>query len=343
MRTLGRFLAAICAVLFIISTALVLLLFNIERKAFSSATYKQAFEAQRLYERMPAFLATALTSSIAQMINPVPFLQALTIEDWQNMIRMLLPPEQLKAMTNNALDATFDYLNGRSSSVLISLQPLKAQLAGPSGLNVVMQILSLQPACTAEQLLLVAQGLLGNQFILCSPPPEAVGLMTSFIQSQLQNMTAPIPNEVTLIPGTLSSTPYDPRRVLNVVRSVIRFSPILPVLLLFGIALFAVRGLVDWFTWWGWPFFLAGYISTVVAMVGSPLVGGFLRVQILAQGTMIIPPVFAQALAETTSAVTLQLIAPAALHGFILGSVGLGMAILAMLLPRKPAGAYSLY
>jgi hypothetical protein len=257
------------------------------------------------------------------------------------MIVMLLPPAELKAITNNALDATFDYLNGRSPSVVISLLPLKAQLAGPSGMAVVLQVLSRQPACSAEQLLLIAQG--PDQVTLCNPPPEAIGSMTPFIQLQMQTMTAQIPNEFTLVPGTLSDTPYDPRRVLNAVRSVIRFSPILPVLLLFSIALFAVRSLVDWFTWWGWPFFLAGYISAVVAMLGSPLVGGLLRVQILSYGAMFIPTAFVEALAETTSAVTLQLIAPAALHGFLLGSLGLGMVILAVLLPRRPAGSYRLY
>ena len=64
MRTLGQFLAALCAILFIISTIGVLLLINVEAKAFSSATYKQAFEEQRLYERMPSILAAALTSTM---------------------------------------------------------------------------------------------------------------------------------------------------------------------------------------------------------------------------------------------------------------------------------------
>ncbi|MGZ9235624.1 MAG: hypothetical protein ACXW4E_08875, partial [Anaerolineales bacterium] len=126
MRTLGQLLAAICAVLFVVSTVLVLLLFNIERKAFSSATYKQAFENQRLYERMPAVLATTLTTYLAESGITMPFLQVLTVEDWQNNIALLLPPEELKAMSNNALDATFDYLNGRSSSAVISLLPVKA-------------------------------------------------------------------------------------------------------------------------------------------------------------------------------------------------------------------------
>jgi len=335
VRTLGQIFAAICVILFVVSTVIVLLLINVEAKAFSSATYKQAFEDQRLYERMPAILATALTSTMGQNINAVPFLRELSIEDWQNTIATLLPPEQLKDIANNALDATFDYLNGRSNAAAISLAPVKTQLAGPAGMNLVLQILSVQPACTAEQLTQMALGLFGGQIALCNPPPEAIGLMTPFLQSQIQTMTTIIPNEVTFIPGTLSGTPQDPRLRLNSIRSGIRLTPILPVLLLFGITIFAVRSLVDWLTWWGWPFMIAGVSSVLIGLVGAPLVSWILQLLIQGQGTIPIPPVLASSIAETTSAVARQILIPVLVQGAILGFVGLGMAVLAMFLPRR--------
>lgn len=343
MRTLGQFLAAICAILFIISTVLILLLINVEAKAFSSATYKQAFADQRLYERMPAILAKALTSTMGQNINAVPFLRELAPGDWQNTIAMLLPPEELKATADTALDATFDYLNGRSSSAAISLLPLKTQLAGPSGLNVVLQILSLQPACTTEQLTQMALGLLGGEIALCHPPPEAINLMTPFLQSQLQTMTTLIPNDVTFIPGTLSGTPQDPRLRLNTVRSAIRWSPFLPLLLLIGITIFAVRGLRDWLTWWGWSFAIAGAGCVLIGLLGSPLVGWILQFLIQFQGTIPIPPIFAATIVETSSAVARQILLPVMIQGALLGFAGLGMAILGMFLPRRPVDPYLPY
>ena len=132
MRTLGQFFAAICAILFVISAVIVLLLINIEAKAFSSETYKQAFADQRLYERMPSILATALTSTMGQNINAVPFLRALAPEDWQNTISVLLPPEELKATTDLALDSTFDYLNGRSSSAAVADEAPFITMCSPS-------------------------------------------------------------------------------------------------------------------------------------------------------------------------------------------------------------------
>ena len=343
MRTLGQFFAAICAVLFILSTVAVLIFINVEAKAFSSETYKQAFEDQRLYERMPPILATALITSMGPNISAVPFLQTLTIEDWQATISTLLPPEELKAMANNALDATFDYLNNRTNSAVISLTPVKVQLAGPSGMNVVLQILSLQPACTTEQLTQMALGLLGGEIALCNPPPEAIGLMTPFIQSQLQTMTTITPNEITFIPGTLSGTPDDPRLRLNTIRSAIKLTPFLPLLLLVGITIFAVRGLTDWLTWWGWPLAIAGAASVIIGLAGAPLIGWILQLLIQNQATSLIPPAFISSIGETTTAVARQMLLPVLIQGGILGMIGLGMAILSMFLPRTPATPYPPY
>lgn len=337
MRTIGQALAALCVVLFVISSVLVLILFNIEQKAFSSATYKQAFEDQKLYERMPAMLSATFTATMAPNINAVPFLRSLSAQDWQNSIATLLPPEELRAMANNALDATFDYLNGRTNSAVISLVPLKAQLAGPAGMTLVTQVLSRQPACTTEQLTQMALGLLGGEIALCNPPPEAIGLMTPFLQTQLQTFTALIPNELTFIPESASGTPADPRTRLNAVRSIVPLLFFIPAIFLFGVTLFAVRDLVSWLTWWGWSFMLAGVGSVLVGLIGSPLIGWILQLLIQSQSTFPIPPVLASSIGETTSAVARQMLTPVLIEGAILGLAGLGMAILAMFLPKPPS------
>lgn len=335
MRSFGQVLAAICAVLFVVSSVLVLLLFNIEAQAFSSRPYKQAFEQQRLYERMPSILATALTGYIAQAGGALPFLQFLTVEDWQNNIALLLPPDELRAMSDNALDSTFDYLNGRSNSVVISLVPVKAQLAGEAGVQLILEILRRQPACTPEQLTQMALGLFGGQIALCNPPEQAIGLMLPFIQTQVQSMTAIFPNELTLISPAMSSTPADPRARLNTVRSIIRLTPLIPAFLLLGIAAFAARNLVDWLTWWGWPLMAAGGISALIGLFGSPVVGGILQILIRTQGSFLLPPILASTIAETASAVARQMLIPVTVQGLILGVVGLAMVIFATLLAHR--------
>jgi hypothetical protein len=337
VQTLGKFFAAVCAVLFIMSSVVVLLLFNIERTAFNAATYKQAFADQGLYQRIPALLASMLTTSIAENQNAIPLLKAVTVTDWQTSIATLLPPEESKTLADNALDATFDYLNGKTDSAVISLVPVKTHLVGEAGLQVVRQFLSLQPQCTTEQLTQMALGILGGQVILCNPPEEAMGLMAPFIQAQLQAMTSLLPDQLAFIPGTTSHTPNDPRLKLNAVRSAIKLTPFIPVLLLFGIAVFAVRTLRDWLIWWGWPIMIAGVISALTALIGSPVIGWILQLLIQNQGTIFIPSILATSLGETASAVARQLLVPVAVQGIILAIVGLGMVILAMFLPTRPS------
>ena len=330
MQTIGKFLAALCAVLFVMSSVVVLLLFNIERKAFSAETYKQAFENQRLYERIPAMLASMLSTSVAENPNAIPLLRALRVEDWQASISTLLPPEELKTVADSALDATFDYLNGKTDSAVISLVPLKTHLASESGLQVVRQFLNLQPPCTTEQLTQMALGLLGGQIILCNPPEEAIGLMTPFIQAQLQAITTIIPNEIAFIPGTTSNTPQDPRLKLNAVRSAIKLTPFIPAIFLFGIVVFAVRTFKELLIWWGWPIMIAGGISALIALIGSPVIGWILQLLIQNQGTIFIPSILAASIGETTSAVARQMLAPVVIEGFVLALLGLGMVIVSM-------------
>lgn len=341
MRSIGQALAALCAMLLVVSGVLALLAINIEAKAFSAETYKQAFEEQGLYERMPELLATVLTTYIAEHGSAVPFLQGLSIQDWQTNVSLLLTPEALKAMGDNALDATFDYLNNRTNSAVISLLPIKSQLAGEPGMQLVLQILRRQPACTAEQLTQMALGLFAGQIALCNPPEQALSLMIPFLQSQLQTLTGVFPNEVVIIPGAWSGTPDDPRRALTSARTIMRLAPILPALLLLALTIFAVRSLKDWFTWWGWSFLLTGGIGVLIALLGSPVIGGLLQFVIRTQVAVLIPPVLASSIGETAGAVARQLLIPVLVQGGILAVAGLGMVILSLILPGNRPGAYT--
>ena len=328
-------IAAICAALFVIAGVPVLLLFNIERRAFSSATYKQAFENQRLYERMPALIAATLSGTLSQNGALPPFLKELTAEEWQATIPTLLPPEELRAMTDQTLDSTFDYLNFRSNSVVISLLPIKARLAGEGGMNVVRGFLRTQPDCTLEQLTQMGLGLLSGSIALCNPPEEAIGFFAPFIQSQLQTITTTFPDQIALVPATESGTPNDPRLKLQWVRSGIVFSPFFLFLLLLAIAVFAVRSIRDLLVWWGWPLLITGGLAAMIALVGSPLIGAVLQLIIQIYGAAFLPPILASAIGETASAVASQMLVPVILQGLLLAAIGLMMVIIGTLLGKR--------
>ena len=82
---------------------------------------------------MPGILAEVLTTAIAQNPLASTYLKSFTVQDWEAAISALIPPEELKALANSTLDSTFDYLNSRTDSVVISLLPFKSRLAGPGG------------------------------------------------------------------------------------------------------------------------------------------------------------------------------------------------------------------
>lgn len=335
MAVFNKFIAWICAILFVISGVVALLFFNVERKAFNSATYKQAFEQQNLYERTPGILANALYAVNTGNANANPYLKTLTVDNWQTTITALLPPEELKALTDNTLDSVFDYLNGKTNSAAISLLPFKTHLVGPSGIAVLTQILGTQPNCTTEQLLQLGLGLLGGEVGLCNPPEELMGLMTPLIESQLQVMTTTFPDEITLISGTRSGASNDPRIKLNRVRAVMKVTPFFPLFFLFGLSVFAIRSLMDWLKWWSYPFLVTGAISSLMALIGSPIISLIVQRAIQKQAAGFIPPLILSTLMETVNAVTNQILKPVAIEGLVLAISGLIMALVAIYVSKR--------
>jgi hypothetical protein len=337
MKSLSNMLAGICAALFVLTAVASLFLFNIERRAFSSEPYKRAFEKLSLYDRMPSILASSLFTAPASVNGTEnPIWALMTSQGLESGLAFLLPPAELKAMTDGTLDSIFACINGEADSAAIPLAPMKNRLAGPAGTEAVLGLLNTQPACTTEQLFQMTLGALtGGGFFLCSPPPEALELFKPLIQSQLQFTASIIPEEVTLIPGDRSGTKDDPRLRLNRIRAVMRISPVFPVLLLLAIVILAVRNLRDFLNWWGFPIFATGIISLPLAVLGSPLIGLIIQFLIETQAPQILSTVLLAALRETTSAVAREILTPIILQGVVLAALGFVMVVTAFLLRRR--------
>jgi hypothetical protein len=334
MKTFQTALAWLCAVTLVASGAAALILFNVGERAFSAGTYKQAFERQNLYGRMPAILADALYTAILQNGNAEPFLRNMGGAEWEAAIASILPPQDLKAMSDLTLDSVFGYLNNQSDSATISLQILKARLAGPQGMELVHRILNAQPDCTLEQLLQMGMGFVSGDVSLCKPPEEMLGLVAPLLESELRFLTGVIPEEVVLISSERGNPQGDPRLRLNRARTIMKFSPLLPLILLISLTALAVRSLTDWLKWWGYPFLAIGAIGALAAMIGSPILGLAIRTVMQSQVNFL-PPVLTTALGETVSAVSTQILSPVVLEGAFLAGVGFVMVVVAVLMRRR--------
>jgi hypothetical protein len=245
-------------------------------------------------------------------------------------------------VADGALDSTFDYVNNEADFAVLTLVPIKSRLTGQTGqtgVDIVTQFLSTQPACTLDQLQQIALGLLGGNVALCNPPPEAMGLIAPFIRSQMGTVAAAIPDQVTIIADANSNTPNNPRAQLQLVRSAVRFSPYFVFLLLVAVAVFGVRSFRDLLVWWGWPLSITGAAAAMIALIGTPLISILLRLLIQTQGAILLPPLLTSTIAETAGGVARQVLAPVAVQGFIMTMIGLFMLGISFFMRRNPAAA----
>ena len=63
----------------------------------------------------------------------MPILKDFSSKQWEQLIRFLLPADEMQHMTEAALDQVFSYLKGESDSASISLVNLKARLDRTGG------------------------------------------------------------------------------------------------------------------------------------------------------------------------------------------------------------------
>jgi hypothetical protein len=269
--------------------------------------------------------------------NPLAFLGNLTTEDWKVIISALLPPEDIKAMTDQAFDEIFAFLNYQSDSAKLSVVRLKQRVAGEAGVTLVLQMMSAQPDCTFDQILAMSVSLLNkNNITLCNPPVEVMGIVTPLIQYQLGVVAASIPDEVTLIPAPTSNQ-NDPRGQLKTVRSLIHISPFIPLGLLFLIMIFAVRDMKGWLNWWGIPLLISGILAVVIGLTGIPFISWIVQNKMVKTIPFAIPIIIVESSNDLVREVISQLLIPVIWQGLFLAFIGMIMILFALFLRRKQA------
>jgi hypothetical protein len=208
------------------------------------------------------------------------FMQNLTAADWHAFLSIVLPPDNLKSMTESILDQMFAYLNGEVDSVYVPLDTLKQRLLGQSGADLFLQLLNSQPPCNDQDLSQLLLGTSSGGMVFCKPPEEVLPVVTALLPDLLNSVVPHIPDKAFIIkppaPGTPipGSGPFgaDPISTLRTIRLVMRLSLLIPLVLLLLVTLFAVRNLKSWMRWWGIPFFVAG---TITLLFGISIVPAF--------------------------------------------------------------------
>jgi hypothetical protein len=267
--------------------------------------------------------------------GPPAYLKSIPQENWQAIITALLPPKIARMLVEETFTSVFGYWNGETESATLSLTAFKAHLSGPDGTQAVMEMLRAQPPCTLED---VVQMTLGNlagakTLVFCNPSDDVLGVVKPLIQAELQTVAAGIHDTVTLIPASTEGT-QNPLTALRVARTILRFSPLLPLGLLFLITVFAVRDLKSWLVWWGIPLLVSGLLGIALAAAAHPVFQWAFQTHLAPR----FPPALPVSLVDTSrglmSAALSDVSTPIAIQAAVLMVIGIIMLLIAHL--KKP-------
>lgn len=280
---------------------------------------------------------------------PIYFL-ILNQQEWEAVLNDLIDPAWLQTQTESIIDQVFHILltapDPLNTSIRISLIDMKSRLAGEEGTQAFLNILDAQPDCSFDQVLSLLQLGLGLpstiDSILCRPPDYVITELTPIVQSFLINAVKLIPEELHINPfdtffetSSIESYPSpgtpsipDQIQTLRTTRKAISMSPMVPLLFIFLVTVFAVRSLRDFLLWWGISFLSAGLITLILAISVLPLrYWAFINIfppdrnALLWFSTFLIDLGFEDIIREMTSELIMSIIIPAgliSLFGFLL-------------------------
>lgn len=327
------------------------------RQAIGDAAYEELYNSQRApteaeIQQITPCLSQAGTGDLGSLGGDSqggmpPFMKNLNASDWEAIIRILLPPAELKALTENVLDQVFAYLEGKTDKASVSLVALRERLAGPAGEEAIRQLIAAQPPCTNEQLAqLAASAVSGMEgMISCAPPEEIIALILPQFQAQLLSLLGKMPDKVVILEPDSQSAPSgnsgplgnDPVSVIRTVRLGLRLSPLLPLGLLMLVTLFGVRSLKGWMRWWGIPFFFAGLIALAPGIALLPLSSLAWNKFVLPRIPPIIPADIINIGRNVVTYIVHDLSEPIVLQAVILLVLGLAAWIGSFFVKAKPA------
>ena len=306
MRTCARFIAAIFAVLFIISALAALLLYNIDAALLDADVYKKALIEEDIYARLPGIVGREIRYGMTYNpclenpdqceedsgpgdphAGPPAYFRILSEDDWEQLIATLLEPEWLQTTVESALDQVFENLNSRAppDPISISLAELKAKVAGPGGFQALQALLEKQPDCTSEQIGQLFEAKISgggmDDFLLCNPPEILKDVVDPIMRDALQSAASGIPEELTFeipyvyISGSTGKWDLrgDPITSFFAVRRFLRLTPIVPIAFLLLVTIFAVRSIRDWLLWWGVPLLSTGAVALAVSLLSFLILG----------------------------------------------------------------------
>lgn len=280
LRFLARFLAVLLAAAFVLTALGALFLRPLGTRLLEPATYRQLGRDRQLAQQLPTLAADTLDKALQSARRGAPpaaaedfasFLGGFTPPEVETLLRAALPADYVQAQLDAVVDQFFHYLDSTAPrpEVRVSLADLKRRLAGGVLEDTYIQILSTKPPCPGAAAALPTT---------CRPPAEQLPAIRDRFREMIVPATAELPDEVDLFAARdtaqaqhLYTALAAGRDRLHTFATVARWCWILPVLLLLGVALLAVRSLRGALLWWGVPCVIVGGAALVLALPGAAM------------------------------------------------------------------------
>jgi hypothetical protein len=334
MKSFSKVLAVFFAILFVVTTALAFVLYNLEQSLFDAELYLQAFEKENLYQRLPDLTAQVLDAAAqeADSNNPLTLLRNLSEEEWEVFMTELLPSAELETLSEDAVRQIMALVNGETDQVVLSLASLKNHMSSPQGIKAIFGLLKAQPDCTIEQLTNMALG--QQEMTLCNPPETFLFVdLQPMIESQIKVAVSFIPEQVILVSPDANRT--QEIQDLKGIRALLRLSPLVPIFCLLMITVLAVRSLGDWLNWWGYPLWLSGLFSIALIVLSGPLTAWVFRTFVVPVFPEALPLDILEMFEGVVSRIAYEAVLPTAKIAGLLILIGLIMVGLAFLFRKK--------
>ncbi len=345
LRFLARFLAAVCAALFVCAAVTAVFLRPIGSQLLAPQVYKDVLREQRVAERFPELAADTLSKAMATAAKgagqgeaPGDFagwLQAFPTKDMQTLIGAALPADYVGGQLEGTVDQFFRYVdsNEERPSVKLSFVELKRRLASGVLEDAYVNLLQGKPACV---------GAGAAMPVGCCPPAEALPEVRARFREMVGPAARELPDSADLFAvrdagqAKLVFQAMDQvRQRVHLVRAIARWSWVLPALLLLGVTVFAVRSFRGLLLWWGIPCVLAGGLAALLSLPSAALGGWVFRVIIAPQLPAEVPVLAVEAVLGVVTAVAQSVFGPALKAALWLVLGGLVAVVVSLLFRHK--------
>lgn len=351
-----KFLATVCAILFIVLAPLTVVSTVVQIKFFTPQGLKLLLRTSQIGEHLPQLLSSVFSNQaqdeLQEESNQVdPFNQFGGEAVFEDALSKVLPPEDVYAILDQSVDIIFIWWKTDEPveriPLVIDLSRPKQRLA-PIVLESVKQFIEDLPTCTAQQLKEMEGSDLPDVFSLaCAPAGFSID---SFEQAGISEealsgiLLASVPDEFNVQEFLLQMQQSDPqqlvelnrridsvRQVLTIANIVVRVLQIAMVLCFLLVGLLRLTPAKTFFAWVGWTLFLPGLELLILSGINS-FIPKFLEQSILSTTpdlSEIVP------IAQVTTAVTQAIFKPILWVGISLITLGFVSIILGKIFKRR--------